>query len=60
MVLPIVGAIKSHVKVLVAADPGDVRVTSRFVRVCSLLYTLIKFRGYKTISTVDPRVPVPQ
>ena len=57
MVLPIIETLKSHVKVLVATDPEDVRVTSRFSRVCSLLYTFIKFRGYKAISKIDTRAP---
>ena len=47
--LPIIETLKSHVKVLAAADPEDVRVTFRFASVCSLLYTFVKFRGYKTI-----------
>ena len=49
MVLPIIETLKSHVKVLAAADPEDVRVTFRFASVCSLLYTFVKFRGYKAI-----------
>ena len=55
MVLPIVETLKSHVKVLVTADPENVRVTFRFVRICSLLYTFIKFRGYKTIGADNSR-----
>lgn len=49
MVSPIIETLKNHVKVLVAADPEAVGVTFRFARVCSLLYTFIKFRGYKAI-----------
>lgn len=49
MVLPIIETLKSHVKALVAADPEGVRVTFRFASICSLLYTFIKFRGYKAI-----------
>jgi hypothetical protein len=49
MVLPVIETLKSHVKVLVAADPEDAKVTFRFARVCSLLYAFIKFRGYKAI-----------
>ena len=55
--LPIIETLKSHVKVLAAADPDDVRVTSRFARVSSLLYTFIKFRGYKTIGMHRPSCP---
>ncbi|KAF9779616.1 TBCD protein [Thelephora terrestris] len=54
MVLPITETIKSHVKALVAANPGDANVSVRFTRVCSLLYTFIKFRGCKTIVRFFP------
>lgn len=57
MVFPIVETLKSHVKVLAAADPEDVRVTYRFARVCSLLYTFIKFRGYKAIGVYYLSLP---
>lgn len=59
MVPPITKTLKNHVKVLVAADPADARVTFRFARVCSLLYTFIKFRGYKAIGTISPHVLTP-
>jgi hypothetical protein len=49
MILPIVEALKSHIRVLVGVDSEVVRISSRFARVCSLLYAFIKFRGYKTI-----------
>lgn len=49
LVIPAVEKLKAHAKALVANPSTPVSV-ARLDRVAQILYTYIKFRGYKTIS----------